>query len=50
MDNLENNTAKEINLSRERQKANTLYISKLIRDAHFFTRNNLPVKKACTIK
>ena len=33
--NLGNNTAKESDLSGERQKANTLYISKLIRVVHF---------------
>ena len=44
MDNLGNNTAKESDLSGERQKANTLHIHKLIRVVHFFARNNLPVK------
>ena len=42
--NLGNSTAKEGDLSRERRKANTLYISKLIRVVHFLARNNLPVK------
>lgn len=42
--NLENNTAKESNLCSERQKASTVFISKLIRDVHFLARNNLPVK------
>ena len=42
--NLGNNTAKESDLSGERQKANTLYISKLIRVVHFLAWNNLPVK------
>ena len=44
MNNLGNNTAKECDLIGERQKANTLYISKLIRVVHFLARNNLPVK------
>ena len=38
------NTAKESDLSKERRKANTLYISKLIRVVHFLARINLPVK------
>ena len=42
--NLENNTAKQSDLSGERQKANTSYISKLIRVVHFLAQNNLPVK------
>ena len=40
--NLESNTAKD--LSGERWKANTLYISKLIRVAHFLAINNIPVR------
>ena len=42
--NLGNNTAKESDLSGERQKANSLYISKLIRVVDFLAQNNLPVK------
>ena len=42
--NLGNNTAKESDLSGERRKANTLYISKLIRVVLFLAQNNLPVK------
>ena len=42
--NLGNNTAKESDLSGERQKANNLYIIKLIRVVHFLAWNNLPVK------
>ena len=42
--NLGNNTAKESDLSGERRKANTLYITKLIRVVLFLAQNNLPVK------
>ena len=51
-DNLGNNMAKESDLSGERWKANTLYISKLIRVVHFFAWKNLPVKSTlqCTLK
>ena len=42
--NLGNNTAKESDLSGERRKASTLYISKLIRVAHFLAGNSLLVK------